>query len=504
MSLKVKTNSHIDTEELDLNDSHVYNLSDPDTAVDPGFIIVDSVPMQPPVDGLIEDPSPYFDDTTPREVLDQLIARLRDQVERDNALDHFHQAAEHLRDMILLLKELHIGYGEPFTDFPNLQNQLATIYRKQGKKDEAEKVANAGLHRISELGEASAVKASTMVDAGVIPDNAKLYLTLGQIHREKYQSNKKSIYLDAAERDAKRGFKCSFESREDESFVETVILLIQIYEERGKMVHADTYRDLFLPSNSSSPCPSDTDESVSSSLEPLDLIDMIIQGSFDSTVDLPTGIDLELCRDGKTAMMYAVEGDDVYAIQKLHHAGAQLDRALFHAVQQGNADMTQHLLNLDAPKETKDCQSDTPLLAAAKSGYLDVMQRLLDSGADADAKDNEGWSVIHEAAHKGSLEMMQMLFTRDDRVNKDAVCSAGKTALHHLAERGNVEMAKLLLQYDVNKEIKDLADRTPLYLAVYCHKYDFVVLLLENHVTVDRAALPVLSQEYENLFRRFE
>lgn len=451
--LMFKSDSHIDTEELDLNNSHADEISDLETAVDLGSVIAGSVPMRfagahssssdqnsrarptsrtlsnhsnsdprrgmgaTAVDSLIEDPTLYFDDITPREVLDELIARLRDQVEHDHGLDHFHQAAEHLQDLILLLEELYIGYGEPFTDFYDMQNQLATIYSKQGKEDEAKKVLHASLQHKSEPGETSVVKAPTMVDAGVILDKAKPYLNLGQMHREEYQSNKNLLYLDAAERDAKRGFKCSLKSREDESFVQAVTLLIQVYEDKGKMVHADTYPNLFLPpvSDHKSPTSSNADIRKDSSLESLDLVDMIIQGRFDRDVNLPTGMDLEICRDGKTAMMYAVERGDVYAIRKLRQAGAQLDRALFHAIQEGKADMTEELLKLDVPKEVKDCQGVTPLLAAAKSGHIPVMQRLLDGGADANAKDDEGCSVIHLAAHKESSTMMQILFAATER-----------------------------------------------------------------------------------------
>lgn len=471
-------------------------------------------------DGRVKDPTPYFDDTTPREVLKALIARLRNQVKLDYDQGHLRQAKQSLQDTILHLEELYICYGEPFTDFAEMQELLAKIYRKLGKIEEATKIIIASLQHKSKPGETSVVKAPTMMDAGVIPDQAKMYLELGQIRHETYRSRQEPLYLDAAERDAKRAFKCSLASREtqNESFVSAVFLLIKIYEDKGKFVHADTYRDLFLqnskdlsasPRHSLEVTPSGRSHdsltlpiihiSRGDSREPSDLVDMIKSDWFENTMDQPLGLDLELCRDGKTAMMHAVEKGDVHAIRKLRHAGAQLDQGLLHAVRKGNADMTQLLLELDAPKEVKDCHGATPLLVAAKGGHVSVMQQLLEMRADVDAKDNEGWSIIHCAAHQGSAAMMRALLKPDYRINKNAVCPAGKTALHYLAEKDDAGIANLLLQQNADPEIKDTANRTPFELAVLRRRYDFVVMLLENNVTFDRASLPPTSQEIRNL-----
>lgn len=472
------------------------------------------------VDGLVEDPTPYFDDTTPREVLEALIARLRDQVKFDCDLGHLHQAEQSLQDTILHLEELYICYGEPFTDFAEMQHLLAKIYQTLGKEEEATKIIFASLQHKSKPGATSVVKAPTMMDAGVIPDQAKQYLALGQIYHKKYKLSQELLYLNAAERDAKRAFKCSFASREtqNESFMSAVSLLIKVYEDKGKLVHADTYRDLFLqhsqdlsasPRHALEATPSrlsrdsltlpNVNDPKGNSREPSDWIGMIISGRLEKSMDLPIGLDLELCRDGKTAMMHAVERDDVHAIRKLRRAGARLDHALLYAVRNGNADMTQLLLELDAPKDMKDCHGATPLLVAVKGGHVSVVQQLLERRVDVDAKDNEGWSVIHWAARQGSAAMMRALFERDYRVNKNAVCPAGKTALHYLAEIGNATIANLLLQQNADTEIKDTTNRTPFELAVSRRRYDFVVMLLKNNVAFEPASLPPTSQEIKSL-----
>jgi ankyrin repeat protein len=456
------------------------------------------------VDANTMDPNTYFDDTTPRELLDTLIERLHKQVISDISSHRHLQAEHHLLDTILHLEERYIAYGVPFNDLQEMQNQLAGIYRKQGKDEEASEIIFASLRNRSKPEQT--IKAPAMVDAGVTPDNAEQYYQLGLMHLVKYQSNKKLVYLDAAERDAKRAFKCSLKARAvwPEPFIHAVSLLVQVYKDKGKLVHADTYHDLYLQKSKSlsNPPSRPSSHTCLSAISHSSSTSNVINGNEnpDNVDHLSIETDPKPGLSGKTTMIEAVETDNRNAIQKLRHGGAQLDHALLDAAKNGKGDITQLLLDLDAPKEMKDESGATPLLIAAKHAHTMIVQQLLDHHTDVNAKDNHGWSVIHYAAHQRSVDMMLMLLRRDYQVDVNATCVDGKTGLHYLAETGNVPTARVLLQHQADAKIKDTTSRTPLDIAIRRRRYDFVDMLLRNNVlTFNPDSLLVTSQEIKNL-----
>jgi ankyrin repeat protein len=233
------------------------------------------------------------------------------------------------------------------------------------------------------------------------------------------------------------------------------------------------------------------------------LIDAVSHDRFESVDHQLQGMNLELRRDGKTALMHAVERENENVIKKLHHAGAKLDDAFLNAVKNGKANMTHLLLKLGAPTEIKDDQGATPLLIAVTSAHAPIVQKLLDRGVFVDAQDPNGWSVVHIAAHHGNAEIMGILLNPDYHVNLNAVCPKGKTALHYLAEQNNVAKAKMLLQANANAGIKDKHGRTSLDIAIKRRRYEFVKTLIKyNNINVfNHALLKDTSSEVKNLFR---
>lgn len=450
------------------------------------------------------DQTPYFDDTTPQEVLDALIVGLRERVKFETDRHQGGLAAPHLSDTILHLEELYIGYGTmEFAHFRDVQsqlrNQLSEIYVQQQQYDEAYSMIGDNLQLTSKPAGTILPKAPTMVGAGVDPSDAMSHYLLALICHEKYRATGESLYLEAAEREAKRAFKCSEKGREADPkrFKDTVSVLIQIYEDKGKMVHADTYRSLYLSPEDDPKLPE----------VPLDLIDAVIADRFELVKHRLIGMDLELRRDGKTALMYAVERENVIITRKLLHAGAKVDDAFLYALKNKKANMTQLLLKLDAPREIKDDQGATPLLIAVTSADTPTVQQLLDRGVVVNAQDHHGWSVVHIAAQKGNAEIMRILLKPDYHVNLNAVCAKGKTALHYLAEpkQSNVAIAKMLLEANADAGIKDNSNRTPLDIAAKLRRYSFVETLLNYNINAfDLASLKVTCPKMENLIHNAE
>ncbi len=465
-------------------------------------------------EGPPKDRTPYFDDSTNQDVLDELIRALRQKLDVERSLQKWQQAEQHLTDLIQCLQEQYIYYGEGWADWQDAQRQLVDVYHELGKGQEARQLIDDRLQTKPKPGESSVVKAPTMLDAGVKPEMAQWYFRSARDYLERYRSTMKSTYLDDAERDAKRAFKCGFESREAPEdpcdFNPTVSLLIAIYEAKGKLVHMDTYRKLYPPPSKgrdsahsgNSPRASQSGNSSASSdteytLLPSNTTDTVRLRSLDQ----PLGKALCLCCDGPTAVIDAIDNEDASAIRKLHHDGAQLDRGLWHAVRNGKADMVRLLLELDTPTETKDVFGATPLLVAAGSDQASVVRILLNSQVKVktDAKDDHGWSVVHYAAHNGNVEVMRILVEPRYRVDKNAVCLKGMSALHNLAETDNVVIGEMLLQNCADAAIKDKTGRTPLDIAIRLKRRKFVELLLKHNIQFDRASLPKTSQEINNL-----
>ncbi|KAI9767073.1 MAG: hypothetical protein M1839_004630 [Geoglossum umbratile] len=473
------------------------------------------------------DPTPEFDDTTHLEVLAALIERFKLQVQRDISAHHFKQAEKNQVQMIALLEEQQAGYNVPFSNYDEMQQILVDLYLKQGKFREAQEALYGHLQGRTKP-QAITVRPHQKIEPS--PELARAgeyYHLLSLSNHGIYLHEKQAKYLEAAERDAKRAFKCRYEPNgvDDPTFLQTVQLLVQIHEDQGKMVHADTYRSLYLQqpttgSNAPSPFldpsafPSparpisiaesrnsmSTDTQKDSLPVPADLISAIIEGRDDAIEDiLQQGADVEMSRGGKSALMYAVDSGNEKAVRKLLNKGAEPNAGLHHAVRQGDWRMTSLLLDLDADIESKHKEGLTPLLVAAQRTNAPVTLMLLDRRADVGARGQQGWTALHYAVHSGSDDVVRAILNLQYEADIDAVCSAGKTALHYTAELGKRDRAEILLDHGANVYAEDSAGRTCLYIAVRRRKYDFVEMLLNRQVRFERNSLPNTSQEIRNL-----
>lgn len=454
--------------------------------------------------GLIEGPtkelSPDSDDTTPREVLEALVRALGPKADSEIHEEHLEQAEQHLLDLVKHLQELHIRYGGFEKDCLTALKKLEDVYFKQPDLEKSRKLIDDMLHRNSKPGETSVVKILIMMDAGVIAEKATWYFKSGRGYLRQYQINKQSSFLEDAERDAKRAFNCIFDSREIEEDLFNVIvtLLMDICNEQGKPVHADTYRrhlrasgdrNIIYPSDASLSGTSITSSLASSTTEAL--LD---------PVKHPSTSTRRSSHELKKKLIHAIDNENAIAIRNLrHHHGVELDSGLWHAVHNDKAEMVYLLLKLDADKEQKNDYGATPLLVAVAKGFLSVVRVLLNSRVAVRAEDDQGWSVVHCAAHTGNVEMMRTLLEPRYGVEKNAGCLLGKSALHYLAEKDDVAVAKVLLDHQADAAIEDKIKRTPLHIAVSYRRFNFVKMLLKHNVQFDRCSLPKASQEINNL-----
>ena len=131
---------------------------------------------------------------------------------------------------------------------------------------------------------------------------------------------------------------------------------------------------------------------------------------------------------------------------------------------------------------------NTPLHYAVEIGNLEIVEYLLDSGAEVDIKNNHLNTPLHLAASRGLIQISKLLIAKGADIN--AQNKDGRTPLHHSIGK-NRELLKFLLDSgaDVNiKTYKIYSERTPLHVAINSsieEKLETIKLLLDYKADVN-------------------
>lgn len=139
------------------------------------------------------------------------------------------------------------------------------------------------------------------------------------------------------------------------------------------------------------------------------------------------------------------------------------ETALYAAVETGNLEMAEYLLDNHANINQANTERVTPLHIASRAGNLEMVQFLLEKGAAVDATDNNGVTPLHEVAATGHFDIMQQLVIKG--ANTEARTVQGWLPIHHAARFGHIRIVSTLLyrgtpmyiRTNNNKSIFDLA-----------------------------------------------
>jgi ankyrin repeat protein len=162
----------------------------------------------------------------------------------------------------------------------------------------------------------------------------------------------------------------------------------------------------------------------------------------------------------------------------------QLAKALFQAIELGNTERVQELLDARSDIiDFRDSGNRTGLLLAAKNGALDMVKLLLGRGAEPSIKSDTGMTPLMWAVSNGHVEVVRLLLAGN--VNLARRDSRGNSLLMAAARNGHKELVKILLDRGSNILARNQYGSTALSIAAYKGHVEIVSLLLESGAEID-------------------
>jgi uncharacterized protein len=220
--------------------------------------------------------------------------------------------------------------------------------------------------------------------------------------------------------------------------------------------------------------------------------------------------------DGTTPLIWAAHNGDSETGKLLIAAGANVKAtnrygvsALIEAAILGDVAMMDALLKAGADANSTYGAGETSLMLAARTGNLNAVKLLIDRGANVNGADEfKGYTPLMFAATENQPAVAKLLIERGANVNaasrrfqfgelKSASGGAlmeraegGMTPLHYAAREGSVETGEVLIAGGADVNAPEPQHKfTPMLIAVYNGKYDFVSLLIKHGANVNDGSL---------------
>jgi ankyrin repeat protein len=151
---------------------------------------------------------------------------------------------------------------------------------------------------------------------------------------------------------------------------------------------------------------------------------------------------VESVKSAAAALAYLNE-DDIYERTLLHRIIHERNNRMICFLVGSGADCSDTDMNI------QDQIGETPLSYAVQFGQIEAVQRLLEVGASLDIPDSLGMNPIHIAAHRGKLETLHLLFKHG--ANVEQIGFGGSTPLFYAIMGDHHGLAKILLEeYSAN------------------------------------------------------
>lgn len=161
------------------------------------------------------------------------------------------------------------------------------------------------------------------------------------------------------------------------------------------------------------------------------------------------------------------------------------DKPLAEAVQQGNAEQVQHLLEEGLNPNYQQDKKWPLVIIASNQKRADILNLLLEAGADPEARAANGDLALHATASSGATECLKLLLQHKANVNAQA---NGECALIKAIVNGHDECAKLLINAGADVNTVSAGGDTPLVCAAEKNNVTIVELLLEKGADINKTA----------------
>lgn len=173
---------------------------------------------------------------------------------------------------------------------------------------------------------------------------------------------------------------------------------------------------------------------------------------------------------------------DLARILLQHHAKTSKDMGLYHAAENGFADVVNELIQQGAnasyqmKEEDCCCPTWTPLMIAAAEGHPDVVRTLINAGAAVNAANLYGRTALMFAAQYGFDDILLALVEKGADVNLVSNDKEGLSALMAASARGRKGVVEILLKNGADVNAKSRQGMTSLDYALKGGHADVVQL----------------------------
>jgi ankyrin repeat protein len=154
---------------------------------------------------------------------------------------------------------------------------------------------------------------------------------------------------------------------------------------------------------------------------------------------------------GNTALMWAIDRDDVVMVRRLLDAGADPDELAGYFTPLGRAALLGYdqivalLLKHGANPDLKSKDGSTPLIAAAGMGRLAAVRALVAAKPDYTLFDGHGQTALGVAAVMGHIDIVRILL--EAGVDPNLPNKFGATTLSMVGGPGHEALQSLLVKY---------------------------------------------------------
>ncbi len=162
-------------------------------------------------------------------------------------------------------------------------------------------------------------------------------------------------------------------------------------------------------------------------------------------------------------------------------------QTVLHLIAQQKFDLSivQAIIAKSTSLEFRTINQETPLAIAIQHGNIEVAQALMDCGANIEARDYAGNTSLLRAVIFNQPKMIELLLLRNANSSAFSANFNGGTALHITSYMGNTAIAEQLLKKNPNLlESLDRNGLTPFLVAVCNDKQESIQFLIEKKCNI--------------------